>query len=224
MFSPALQTSGRRGRPQAYSDTVIQMLLTLKSVYRLPLRALQGFATSLQRLAMADLAVPNYSTLSRRAKSLRVTLPVLRNAGEAVHLLVDRTGLKLFGEGECKVRKHGYSKRRSWRKVHFGLDAKTGQVCAVLMTRRDVDDASVLPELLAQLPPETKVEVVGGDGAYDNKAARAAIAECCALALIPPFEGAIHWPGDQAGASERHAASRTGRIKATATAAPWWRT
>jgi hypothetical protein len=63
------------------------------------MRALQGFATSLQRLAMADLAVPNYSTLSRRAKTLRVILPVLRNAGEAVHLLVDSTGLKLFGEG-----------------------------------------------------------------------------------------------------------------------------
>jgi hypothetical protein len=206
MFAPVLQTPGQRGRPQAYSDTVIQMLLTLKSVYRLPLRALQGFATSLQRLAMADLAVPNYSTLSRRAKTLRVTLPVLRNAGEAVHLLVDSTGLKLFGEGEWKVRKHGYSKRRSWRKVHLALDAKTGQVCAVLMTHRDVDDASVLPELLAQLPPDTKVEIVGGDGAYDTKVARAAIAGCGALALIPPVEGAVHWPGEQAGAPERNAA------------------
>ncbi|WP_029525610.1 IS5 family transposase [Polaromonas glacialis] len=204
MFSPALQTPG--GRAQAYSDTVIQMLLTLKSVYRLPLRALQGFAISVQRLAMPDLAVPNYSTLSRRAKSLRVTLPVLRKAGEAVHLLVDSTGLKLFGEGEWKVRKHGYSKRRSWRKVHLALDAKTGQVCAVLMTHRDVDDASVLPELLAQLPPETKVEIVGGDGAYDSQAARAAIAGCGALALTPPVEGAVHWPASQAGASERNAA------------------
>lgn len=86
MFSPVLQAPGQRGRPQAYSDAMIQMLLTLKSVYRLPLRALQGFATGLQRLAMPGLAVPNYTTLSRRAKSLRVTLPVLRNAGEAVHL------------------------------------------------------------------------------------------------------------------------------------------
>ena len=92
--------------------------------------------------------MPNYSTLSRRAKSLRATLPVLRKTGEAVHLLVDSTGLKLFGEGEWKVRKHGYSKRRSWRKVHLALDAKTVQMCAVLMTHRDVDDASVLPELL----------------------------------------------------------------------------
>jgi hypothetical protein len=74
---------------------------------------LQGFALSLQRLALPDLPVLSYSTLSRRAKTLRVTLPVLRYAGDAVHLLVDSTGLKLFGEGEWKVRKHGYARRRS---------------------------------------------------------------------------------------------------------------
>ena len=164
MFASAPETSSQRGRPEAYCDGVIQMLLTLKSVYRLPLRALQGFAMSLRRLALPALPVPNYSTLSRRAKALRVSLPVLRNAGEAVPLLVDSTGLKLFGEGEWKVRKHGYAKRRSWRKVHLGMDAGAGQVCAVLMTHRDVDDASVLPELLAQIRPETKVEAVGGDG------------------------------------------------------------
>lgn len=96
MLCPASGAPGQRGRPQAYGDGVIQLLLTLKSVYRLPLRALQGFASSLQRLAIPGLAVPNYSTLSRSAKSLRVTLPVLRNAGEALHLLVDSTGLKLF--------------------------------------------------------------------------------------------------------------------------------
>jgi len=182
------------------------MLLALKSVYRLPLRALQGFALSLRRLALPALPVPNYSTLSRRAKALQVSLPVLRNAGQAVHLLVDSTGLKLFGEGEWKVRKHGYSKRRSWRKVHLGMDAGTGQVCAVLMTHKDVIDASVVPELLAQIPQETKIEVVIGDGAYDTVAARAAIAECGALAVIPPVEGAVHWPASQAGAPERNEA------------------
>ena len=206
MFVPPAEASAQRGRPQAYGDGVIQMLLTLKSVYRLPLRALQGFASSLQRLAFSGFPVPNYSTLSRRAKALRVSLPVLRNAGEAVHLLVDSTGLKLFGEGEWKVRKHGYSKRRSWRKVHLALDAHTGQVCAVLMSHRDVDDASVLPELLAQIPPEAKVEVVGADGAYDTKAARAAIAGRGALAVISPVEGAVHWPASQAGAPERNEA------------------
>ena len=202
MLAAAPETSSQRGRPQAYCDGVIQMLLALKSVYRLPLRALQGFAMSLRRLALPALPVPNYSTLSRRAKALRVSLPVLRNAGEAVHLLVDSTGLKLFGEGKWKVRKHGYAKRRSWRKVHLGMDAGTGQVCAVLMTHRDVDDASVLPELLVQIPKETKIEVVIGDGAYDAMAARAAIAACGALAIIPPVGGAVHWPASHPGALE----------------------
>lgn len=157
-------------------------------------------------MALPALPVPNYSTLSRRAKALRVSLPVLRNAGEAVLLLVDSTGLKLFGEGEWKVRKHGYSKRRSWRKVHLGMDDGTGQVCAVLMTHKDVDDASILTELLAQIPQATKVEVVIGDGAYDTVAARAAIAGCSALAVIPPVEGAVHWPASQAGAPKRNEA------------------
>ena len=107
MFAAVPESCSQRGRPQAYCDAVIQMLLALKSLYRLPLRALQGFALSLQRLALPALPVPNYSTLSRRAKVLQVSLPVLRNAGEAVHLLVDSTGLKLFGEGEWKVRNHG---------------------------------------------------------------------------------------------------------------------
>ena len=97
MFASAPETSSQRGRPQAYGDGVIQMLLALKSVYRLPLRALQGFAMSLRRLALPALPVPNYSTLSRRAKALWVSLPVLRNFGEAVHLLVGSTGLKLCG-------------------------------------------------------------------------------------------------------------------------------
>ena len=94
------------------------MLLAIKSAYRLPLRALQWFVMSLRRLALLALPVPNYSTLRRRAKALRVTLPVLRNVRDVVHLLVDSTGLKLFGEGEWKVRQYGYSQGRRWHKVH----------------------------------------------------------------------------------------------------------
>lgn len=76
---------------------------------------------------------PTTAALSRRAKALQVTLPVLRNTVEAVHLLVDSTGLKLFGEGEWKVRKHGYARRRRWRKVHLGMGDGAGV--------RRVDDA-----------------------------------------------------------------------------------
>ncbi|TFE36715.1 IS5 family transposase [Paraburkholderia dipogonis] len=198
----------RRGRPCVYSDAVIQMLLGLKQVYRLPLRALQGFAQSLCKLAFADLPVPSYSTLSRRAQDLNVVLPALRS-GEPLHLVVDSTGLKLYGEGEWKVRKHGYSKRRTWRKVHLAMDANTGQGCAALMTHQDVDDAGVLPDLLDQIPTDVPIEIIGGDGAYDTKQCHATIAGRGAQPSIPPREGATQWPQDTPGASWRNDAIAT---------------
>lgn len=189
----------KRGRPCAYPDA----MLTVKQVYRLPLRALQGFAQSLCHLAFPALPVPNYTTLSRRAQVLAVVLPVVRS-GESLHLVVDSTSVKLFGEGERKVRKHGYSKRRSWRNVHLGLDVKTRQVRAALMTHRDVDDASVLPDLLDQIPADEDIEVLGGDGAYDTKAGHASIAARGAEPSIPPREGATHWPAGTPGAGWRN--------------------
>ena len=169
------------------------------------LRAAQGFAQSLRELAFAELPVPNYTTLSRRAQDLKVALPVTPS-GEPLHLVVDSTGVKLYGEGEWKVRKHGYSKRRTWRKVHLGLDAKTGQVRAALMTHQDVDDASVLPGLLDQIPADEPIETIGGDGAYDTKRCHAAIAARGARPSIPPREGAKPWPECTPGASWRNEA------------------
>ncbi|CAD6514107.1 hypothetical protein LMG28727_00840 [Paraburkholderia kirstenboschensis] len=113
------------------------MLLGLKQVYRLPLRALQGFAQSLCKFAFADLPVPNYTTLCCRGQELNMVLPALRS-GKPLHLVVDSAGLKLYGEGEWKVRKHGHSKRRTRRKVHLAMDANTDQVCVALMTHRDL--------------------------------------------------------------------------------------
>lgn len=120
---------------------MIQAVLTLKHVDHLTLRASQGFVQSLRELAFADLPVPSYTMLSRRAQELQVTLPEM-SSGDPIHPVVDSTGGKLYGEGEWKVRKHGYSKRRTWRKVHLGLDVKTGQIPAALTTHQDVDDAS----------------------------------------------------------------------------------
>ncbi len=195
----------KRGRPCVYPDAVIQMLLGLKQVFRLPLRARQGFAMSLRKLAFANLRVPNYTTLSRRAQDLEVVLPALR-AGQSLHLVVDSTGLKVFGEGEWKVRKHGYSKRRTWRKVHLAMDAKTGQICAALMTHQDVGDADVLADLLDQLPPDTPVDIIGGDGPYDTKSCHAAIAAAGAQPSIPPREGAAPWAETTPSAAWRNAA------------------
>jgi hypothetical protein len=149
--------------------------------------------------------VPNYTTLSRRAQDLKVALPVT-SSGEPLHLVVDSTGVKLCGEGEWKVRKHGYSKRRTWLKAHLGLDVKTGQVRAALMTHQDVDDASVLPGLLGQIPADEPIETIGGDGAYDTKHCHAAIAALGATPSIPPREGAKPWPEHTPGASWRNEA------------------
>jgi hypothetical protein len=195
----------KRGRPCVYADAVIQMLLGLKQVFRLSLRALQGFAGSMNKLAFADLPVPNYTTLCRRARDLEVVLPTLRS-GEALHLVVDSTGLKVFGEGEWKMRKHGYSKRRTWRKVHLAMDAKTGQICAALMTHQDVGDGEVLPELLDQIPADTPIGVVGGNGAYDTRQCHAAIAARGATPSIPPRDGAAPWSKRTPGAAWRNGA------------------
>ena len=192
-----------RGRPRLYSDALIQALLGLKAVFRLPLRALQGFAQSLRELAFATLPVPNYTTLCRRAQTLEVQLPIIRD-GESIHLVVDSTGVKVYGEGEWKVRQHGYSKRRTWRKVHLALDANTGQVRAALMTHQEVADGEVLAELLDQIPDDELLDVIGGDGAYDTKPCHAAIAARGATPSIPPREGAAHWPANTSGATWRN--------------------
>lgn len=113
-------------RPRLYSDALNQALLDLKTVFRLPQHALQGFTQSLRGLAFGTLAAPSYTTLSRRAQTLAVQLTILRD-GAPIHLVADSAGVKIFyGEGEWKVCQHGYSKRRTWRKVHIAIDANTG--------------------------------------------------------------------------------------------------
>jgi hypothetical protein len=196
-------SAGKRGRPRLYSDRLIQMLLTLKHVYHLTLRSVQGFVQSLRDLAVADLPVPSYTTLSRRAQHLQVVLPDV-SSGEPITLLVDSTGVKLYGEGEWTVRKHGYSKRRTWRKVHLALDEQSGQIRAVLMTHQDVDDAAALPGLLAQIPADQPIATICGDGAYDTKACHKIIAKRGATPLVPPREGAIYWSDKTPGASWRN--------------------
>ncbi|XDJ35988.1 MAG: IS5 family transposase [Burkholderia sp.] len=203
-----------RGRPCLYGDALIQALLGVKSVYRLTLRALQGFTKSLRDLAFPSLPVPNYATLFRRAKTLDVELPIFRD-NEPIHLVIDSTGLKVYGEGEWKVRQHGYSKRRTWRKVQLALNVNTGQLHAALMTNQNVADGDALAKLLDQIPREEQIDVIGGDGAYDTKPCHAAIAARSAIPSMPPREGAAHWPADMPGAAWRNgtvdAIARDGR-------------
>jgi hypothetical protein len=179
---------GQVGSPTRYSDVAIQALLTLKAVFCLPLRQTQGFAQSLLQLMASDLPVPNYTTLSRRAQTLEVALPRLCKA-EPLHVVIDSTGLKIYGEGEWKTRQHGASKRRTGRKMHLGVAEATGEVVAVVTTERDVGDCEVLPQLLQAIGEP--IEQVSADGAYDTIGCHKAIAQRQAKPAIPPRENAV---------------------------------
>lgn len=113
--------SGKRGRQHSFSDAAIQACLTLKVLFGLPLRQTTGFVESLLRLVGLDWSVPDFSTLSRRQKTLNVSLPYRGGSGP-LNLLIDSTGIKSGGEGEWNARKHGGPKRRIWRKIHIGID------------------------------------------------------------------------------------------------------
>jgi IS5 family transposase len=184
------EKTGKPGKPRTYSDTAVLCMATLKEVYHLPLRATQGLLQSIMKLLGLDLPVMDYSQLSRRCATLEVVLP-RRNKDEALHMVVDSTGVKVFGEGEWKVRQHGYSKRRTWRKLHLGADETTGEIVAAVVTTNNVADSQVLEEMLEQV--EDEIEQVSGDGSYDKRKCYEAIRKRQAKAAIPPQRNAKLW-------------------------------
>src|SRR5690349_10571000 len=122
-------------RIPVYSDVAITVCRSLGIVLRLPLRQSMGLVGSLLTLAKLELPVPDYSTLSRRSRTLETDLCAARSdrAEEPRHLVLDSTGLKVMGEGEGKVRQHGVGKRRTWRKRHLSVDADTAEIRACQM-------------------------------------------------------------------------------------------
>lgn len=195
--------TGRRGRPATFSDAAIQAVLTLKVLYHLPLRAAQGMAGSLIRLAGLDWRVPHYSTLSRRQRKLVVAIPYRPRSGP-LHLVIDSTGLKVLGEGEWKLRRHGAGRRRVWRKVHLAIDADSHEVRAVEMTDHRHGDGEIVPGLLAQIPKDEPIGIVGGDGAYDTRGVYEASASRQATLIVPPRRNGKPWKRRTIGAAERN--------------------
>jgi transposase len=188
----------QRGAQYHYADTAISCLLTLRAVYHLTLRAAEGLARSVFELLEVTLPVPSYSTLSRRAATLSVALGVLPRA-TPLHLVIDASGFKVYGEGEWKVRQHGWSKRRTWRKLHLAVDEATGEIVAAVASEAGVTDDAALPDLLEQVPGE--ISQVSADGAYDKRRCYDALAERGAKAVIPPRRDAKIWQhGNCAGA------------------------
>lgn len=202
--------TGRRGRQQSFSDAAIQTCLSMKVLFGMALRQTTGFVESLLRLVGLDWTVPDFSTLSRRQKTLAVNIPYRGSKGP-LHLLIDSTGIKVEGEGEWHARKHGGAKRRVWRKIHLGIDEQTLEIRAVEITGSHIGDAPVLPDLLDQIPEDQEIGSVTADGAYDTRKCHDAIADRGAHAVIPPRRNAKPWKVITAGAMARNEALRAAR-------------
>ena len=179
------------GRQRWYSPLAILTALTPRAAFRLALRQTEGLIGSVIGLLGLALAMPDHSTLCRRAETLAVPRPRPRKGGEPLHLLVDSTGLKLCGAGEWLVEKHGTKTRRSWRKLHIGMDADTGQIVAAALTTKDIDDGAQVGPLLDQVAA-TVASFTGGCG-YDQEGVSAAAAERhpAAAIIVPPRSTAV---------------------------------
>jgi IS5 family transposase len=186
--------TGRRGASQTYSDEAIATMATLKSLFHLAGRQAQGFVESLFQRMGIQLPVPDHSTVSRRVGKLSVAMPVQPTPG-ARHVVVDSTGIKVYGEGEWKARQHGVSKRRTWRKLHLGVDEATGEILIAEVTTNNYHDSEILPGLLDGIDGE--VAQVSGDGAYDTFDCHDAIAQREAVATIPPRHDAQPYRPDE---------------------------
>lgn len=172
-----------------YPAEVIQCCLLVKLNYGLRLRQCTGFLRSLFLLTgIPDLPIPDYSTLCRRQAVLPVEIGQRLREGENLFARIDSTGLKVYGEGEWKVRKHGWNKRRTWRKLHIGIDLDTQEILAVELAGNGEDDAPVGRRMLEGQTGRTGK--FAGDGAYDAFGFREVLGEKTEQ-VVPPPKNAI---------------------------------
>src|ERR1700682_3829792 len=157
--------TGARGRPQEYSDLAIETALFIRQVFHLPLRQTEGFMNSLTRLMKSTISIPDYSSISKR--SISIPMHVLSQAMDPGSLvIVDSTGLKVYGKDEWHQEKHDVPARRTWRKLHLAID-EHHQVLACELTTPEVGDPSAVADLLTQIITPFKTFI--GDGAYDGE-------------------------------------------------------
>lgn len=192
----------QRGSQFEYSAQAIMITLTVKEVFHLTNRQVEGFMRSLFAMLKIALPVPDHSTLSKRGKDLKVKLP--KKSSERLNIVMDSTGLKIYGEGEWKVRQHGVSKRRTWRKLHVGANPEDGEIQAVILTENSVSDGDAVETLLQQI--EQEIDKFSADGAYDKRKVYDSLNTHSPEVniLIPPRKNARIW---------KHANTKTQRLK-----------
>jgi Transposase DDE domain len=176
--------------------------LVFKSVYHLSLRAAQGFLSSVVELMKLTLPIPDYSTVSRRQSALQIPGAALPQ-NRPRHVVIDSTGLRVYGAGEWRVWKRRVGRRRTWRKLHLGIDERTKEIVAVELTGSRVHDSQPLLALLDQIPEP--IGQVSGDGAYDTRACYEAVLQRGATPNFIPRRTA------QAGVSKGASGWRTAR-------------
>jgi hypothetical protein len=191
--APRRTTPG--GQP-VYSDLAIEMCLTLRMVFKQPLRQTQGLMRSISKLMGVDITVPHFTTMSRRGNGLSLPPKTASKSTKPVQLVVDSTGLKIFGEGDWLEEKHKTKgKRKSWRKLHLGLDLVSGEIVCSDLTTDDIGDPTALPGLLDQI--DGPVEKFLADGAYDGEPTVKALTDRFGALIevtIPPPKNAVLSP------------------------------
>ena len=181
------ESENKRGGQKVYSGLAIESCLVLRKVYHLPLRQTEGFVKSIFRLLKVQVPVPCYTTLCRRSNGLAVNLSA--SNGAITDIVVDSTGLKVYGEGEWKVRKHGAGKHRTWMKLHVAANGQTQQIEAITLTSNAVDDATEVEPLMSQI--SKPVTNFMGDGAYDKNKVRKQLHKDNIRQVIPPQHNAV---------------------------------
>lgn len=193
--------TGKRGKPRLYSNAAIEASLMLQQVFHLPLRQVEGFLASILTKMGSDRKAPDYSTLSVRGSTLDISIRVRPIRSEPLHLVIDSTGAKVYGEGEWKVRQHGWGKHRMWKKLHIGIDESNGDILVGEVAGNEVSDAHVFGPLIDQIPETITIDQVSTDGIYDKKMCYDKLAERGVLKVaIPPQKNArIHRHGNAGG-------------------------
>src|ERR687894_598927 len=187
--------TGRRGRSRTYSDLAIETGHLLRLAFGRPWRQTEGLLRSLTALLGVDIGVPDHTTFSRRSPGLALATALAQGTGP-VHVVIDATGLKVYGAGEWLVETHGGRGKRTWRKLHLAVDPGSGEILASELTTSEEGDASQVGPLLDQI--HRPVASVTANGAYDGEPVYRAVAERQpdppAAVVIPPPAGAVARP------------------------------
>lgn len=185
------EKSGARGASVKYSAAAIETMAIVKFLFHQAGRQTVGLIGSIFQLMKVELAVPDHSTLSRRMARLEVGLPI-KPSTKARHIVCDSTGVKVYGEGEWKVRTHGTSKRRTWRKLHLQIDEASEEIVVAAASENSVSDCEMFEPMLCA--NEEEIEQISADGSYDRKKVYQAIKKReIRRAAIPPRKGARIW-------------------------------